>query len=107
MIKATFAFWRFLFFFENVHCGSRAGREERFFAFSVGPAHCLQDPQILYSKKKKKTLRLGSTILFTHLKIILLQFFSFQQNKQYLNTPIVLNFYVKTQILLGWVFRTL
>ena len=27
--------------------------------------------------KKKKTLKLGSTVLFTHLKIILLQYFKF------------------------------
>ena len=36
---------------------------------------------------KKKTLKLGPTVLFIHLKIILLMFsvFNFQQNKQYLN----------------------
>ena len=36
---------------------------------------------------KKKTLKLGPTILFTHLKIILLQCFQFSvfNNKQYLN----------------------
>ena len=42
---------------------------------------------ILFSKKKKKTLKLGSTVLFTHLKIILLQCFQFSvfNNKRYLN----------------------
>ena len=30
-----------------------------------------------YFIKKKKTLKLGSTVLFTHLKIILLQYFKF------------------------------
>ena len=53
--------------------------------FLVGPVHCSWDPQVLYSEKK--TLKLGPTILFTHLKIILLQCFQFSvfNNKQYLN----------------------
>ena len=37
--------------------------------------HCSQDPQVLFSAKI--TLKLGPTALFTHLKIILLQFFQF------------------------------
>ena len=43
---------------------------------------------ILFSKKKKKkTLKLDSTVLFTHLKIILLQCFQFSvfNNKRCLN----------------------
>ena len=40
---------------------------------------------------KKKKLKLGLTILFTHLKIILLQCFQFSvfSNKQYPNRPLV------------------
>ena len=37
--------------------------------------HCSWDPQSLYSEKKK--LKMGLMILFTHLKIILLQCFQF------------------------------
>ena len=40
----------------------------------VGFVHCSQDPQVLFSAKKK-TLKLGLMTLFTHLKIILLQCF--------------------------------
>ena len=36
--------------------------------------HCLWDPQLLYSEKK---LKIDPTILFTLLKIILLQYFQF------------------------------
>ena len=43
--------------------------------FSVSPMHYSRDPQILYSTKK--TLKLCFTVLFTHLKIILLQYFQF------------------------------
>ena len=76
MIKAAFAFWPFglFFFWKNVHCGSRAGRERRFFCFFsksrvlfIGPTSTLL--------KKKKTLKLDLTVLFTYLKIILLQYF--------------------------------
>ena len=38
--------------------------------FSVDLVHCSQDPQVLYSATI--SLKLGPTILFTHLKIILL-----------------------------------
>ena len=37
--------------------------------------HCSWDPQLLYSEKKK--FKFGLTVLFTHLKIILLQYFQF------------------------------
>ena len=43
--------------------------------FLVGPMHCSQDPQVFFSLKT--TLKLGPTPLFTHLKIILLQYFQF------------------------------
>ena len=41
----------------------------------------------IQQKKKKKTLKLGFTVLFAHLKIILLQCFQFSvfNNKRYLN----------------------
>ena len=38
--------------------------------------HCLWNPQPLYSEKKY-ILKLGPTVLFIHLKIILLQYFQF------------------------------
>ena len=41
----------------------------------VGSVYCSQDPQTTFSKKT--TLKLGPTVLFTHLKIILLQYFQF------------------------------
>ena len=41
---------------------------------SVGPLHCSRDPQLLYLEKNFK---MGLTVLFTHLKIILLQCFLF------------------------------
>ena len=43
--------------------------------FYVGFVHCLRDPQVLFSAKT--TLKLGPMVLFTHLKIILLQYFQF------------------------------
>ena len=43
--------------------------------FSVGHMHCSQDLQVLLSPKI--TLKLDPTVLFTHLKIILLQYFQF------------------------------
>ena len=42
---------------------------------SPGPVYYSRDLQILYLAKK--TLKLGPTVLFTHLKIILLQCFQF------------------------------
>ena len=58
------------------------------FDFPMSPMHCLGDPQVLYSAKK--TLKLGPTVLFIHLKIILLQCFQFSifSNKQYPNRPL-------------------
>ena len=50
--------------------------------------HCSQDPQPLYSEK---ILKMGSTVLFTHLKIILLQCFQFSvlaKIKLYPNGPL-------------------
>ena len=38
--------------------------------------YCLWNPQPLYSEKKY-ILKLGPTVLFIHLKIILLQYFQF------------------------------
>ena len=57
--------------------------------FCVGPVHCSRDPQVriltIFS------LKLGLTILFTYLKIILLQCFQFLvfSNKRYPNRPLV------------------
>ena len=43
--------------------------------FSVGPVHCSRDPQV--RNLANFELKLSSTALFTHLKIILLQCFQF------------------------------
>ena len=62
MILAASAFWLFnRVSAGNMHC-------------SVGPVHCSQDPKYFI---QKKTLKMGPTVLFTHLKIILLQYFQF------------------------------
>ena len=55
----------------------------------VGPVHYSRDLQVLFSAKT--TLKLGLMVLFTHLKIILLQYFQFPvfSNKWYLNRPFV------------------
>ena len=55
--------------------------------FLVGLMHYSWDPQIFFLAKT--TLKLGPTILFTHLKIILLQCFQFSvfSNKWYPNRP--------------------
>ena len=42
---------------------------------SVGPVHCLWDPQTFFLVKL--SLKMGLTALFTRLKIILLQCFQF------------------------------
>ena len=41
----------------------------------MGPVHCLWNPQIWISANF--SLKLGLTVLFTYLKIILLQYFQF------------------------------
>ena len=46
-----------------------------FGVFSVDPMHYLQDPQVWKNENVK--LKLGLTVLFIHLKIILLQSFQF------------------------------
>ena len=46
-----------------------------FYAFLVGLVHCSWDPQISFLTKL--SLKIGSIALFTHLKIILLQYFQF------------------------------
>ena len=53
--------------------------------FSVGPMHYSWDPQVLYLAKK--TSKLSFTVLFTHLKIILLQYFQFSVISGNPNTP--------------------
>ena len=45
------------------------------YVFCVGSVHYSGDPQVQISTKKN--LKLGPTVLFTHLKIILLQCFQF------------------------------
>ena len=49
------------------------------------PVYCSQDPHVLFSQKF--SLKLGLTILFTHLKIILLQYFSVFNFQLYPNRP--------------------
>ena len=61
-IKCEFGYNVFSSMFASVH-------------FLVGPMHCSRDLQVLFSAKT--TLKLGPTTLFTHLKIILLQYFQF------------------------------
>ena len=61
----------FFFFFENVHYGSRVGRGA-FFCFSSEFRALLTHKYFIQGGKKKKPLKLGPTVLFTHLKIILL-----------------------------------
>ena len=56
--------------------------------------HYSQDSQPLYLKK---ILKIGPMALFTHLKIILLQ--CFQQNKLYLNKPLLLKAPTTFQVL--------
>ena len=65
------AFSFFLFFLRTCTVGPMQEEKNIFFVFPMGPVHCLQDLQILYSGKKK-TLKLGPIVLFIHLKIILL-----------------------------------
>ena len=57
--------------------------------FVLGPVYYSQNPQV--QNLIKTTLKLGPTALFTHLKIILLQYFqlSIFNNKWYPNRPIV------------------
>ena len=58
----------FFFFFGKVClCG--------FYAFLVGLVHCSWDQQISFFNKT--FIKIGSIALFTHLKIILLQYFHF------------------------------
>ena len=55
-----------------------------FSVFFVGPVHCLWDSQV--QKNANIKLKLGSMVLITHLKIILLQYFQFLvfSNNRYL-----------------------
>ena len=53
---------------------------------SMSPMHCSLDPQTFFLAKF--SLKMGPTILFTHLKIILLQCFQFLVNKRYPNTSL-------------------
>ena len=46
----------------------------KFVCFLVGPMHCSRTRKYFFSKS---TLKLGPTVLVTHLKIILLQYFQF------------------------------
>ena len=57
----------FLFFLEACFYG--------FYAFLVGLVHCLRDPQIYFSVKL--SFKIGSTVQFIYLKIILLWCFQF------------------------------
>ena len=65
--KPVFAFGVAFFFF----LCTRITLFRRHYALFM---YCLQDPQLLYSEK---ILKMGPTTLFTHLKIILLQYFQF------------------------------
>ena len=76
----THAFVRFIFY--SSHFTSLSMRLECTFSVrsnillkNGGFVYCSQDPQVLFLAKT--TSKLGSTTLFTHLKIILLQYFQF------------------------------
>ena len=58
--------------------------------FSVGPVHCSWDPQVLYSKKKKKKPQTHSAIhTFKNYFSTVFSVFNIQQNKRYSNRPLV------------------
>ena len=73
----------------------RLGLEQRIcveagiYIFSVDPMNSAQDSQVRNSVNI--TLKLSPTVLFTYLKIILLQYFQFLvfNNKQYPNRPLM------------------
>ena len=56
----------------------------------AGPVHCSRDLQVLFSAKT--TLKLSPTILFTHLKIILLQCFHFSAINDIQTKPYLVHF---------------
>ena len=67
-------FFYFLFFMRNVSCACALFTESINFFFLT-----------------KLSLKKGSTTLFTYLKKFCFGIFSFQQNKRYPNTPLVLS----------------
>ena len=80
---ATFyGFTRFQFFF--FFCFSRT--------FLLNQQNILFTGITNYIFQQLFTLKMGPTILFTHLKIILLRCFQVQQNKFYPNRPVVVEF---------------
>ena len=80
-------------------------KTEANYIFSMSPVHCSQDLQVIISANI--TLKLGLTVLFTYLKIILLQYFKFSVISSIQIDPIyVLNvclgsiYFAKTKIFL-------
>ena len=67
----------FFFFFARVLEGTKFTVPVLFNTVHALFQYCSWDPQSLYSGKKN--LKMGPTVLFIHLKIILLQCFQFQQ----------------------------
>ena len=81
-----FAFSLFFFFF--IHTQQLLGESVLFIT------GCALFITVLHTVHQKKKLKMGPMTLFTHLKIILLQFFqfsifSFSKNKLYPNGPLV------------------
>ena len=64
----------FFFFFSSACMNSNRTVHVHGFTVQEKKIHCLQDPHSFYSKIIKK---IGLMILFTYLKIILLQYFQF------------------------------
>ena len=98
-LDTTFAFRFFFFFFWEEH-----------FTFPMDPVHYSWDPQISFFSKT--FIKMGPTALFTHLKIILLQYFQFLafssiQTDPKTTTPINIFFYwmwILTNPLLNYIF---
>ena len=61
--------------------------------FSMGLIYCSQDPQV--QNLANITLKLGLTTLFTHLKIILLQYFQFSTTNSIQTDPYLFSFFWK------------
>ena len=82
-LKSAFLMLRFLFFFFFFVQPTMVDRSSvTVFLCTVYRSHKLYFLSIF-------SLKMGPTVLFTHLKIILLQCFQFQQNKLYPNGPFV------------------
>ena len=77
-VKLRFTFVFSFSFFFIIHAQQLLGDSALFRHYSLLFVHC----SLLFvqcSSEKKNILKIGPTILFTHLKIILLKYFQFQQ----------------------------